>query len=191
MHPRCRCAIMYNEVEKPKLNNKPRGLAAGNIDTTTAEGSPPKLIGKLESVTEAAIKKTLEDYEKQIVTAPIENAIIVTMTGEIYHCTGELNGIDTIVELGEKLRGAYITHNHPIGSDNEYSFSYLDWNLFKDFNLACLRGIDEKFIYELNRNAQDKEMIFSLEFANEFNFRHNQVAELAQMTGVGYRRWVR
>ena len=103
---------MYNEVEKPKPP-KPRGLAAGDIDTTTAEGSPPKLIGKLESVTEAAIKMTLEHYERQIVTAPIENAIIITVTGEIYHCNGDVHGIpfEYFTRLADKLVGAHVTHN--------------------------------------------------------------------------------
>ncbi len=131
------------------------GLAAGNVNLTVTQGTPPKLIGKLENVTPAAIQKTLEYYEAKIVNAPIENGIIITTTGEIYHCTGDLNTLPTIVELGEKLRGAYVTHNHPVGSVNEYSFSEDDRSLFNKFELNRLRGIDERFVYELNRNPDD------------------------------------
>ena len=57
--------------------------------------------------------------------------------------------METIEELGEKLIGAIVTHNHPKGSDNEYSFSDADLRLFLEYKLGRLRGIDEKFIYEL------------------------------------------
>ena len=153
LHPRCRCAIMYREVR----DVKPRGLAAGNIDSVTTEGSPPKLIGKLENMTPVLIQKTLEHYEKQIVKAPIENAIIITRAGDIYHCTGDLNTLDSIIELGEKLEYSYITHNHPVGSVNEYTFGGDDERFFVKYKPAILHGIDEKFLYELNRNATDNE----------------------------------
>ena len=159
---------MYKEVKPSTF----RGLAAGNIDIATTQGSPPKLIDTLKDMTPATIKKTLEYYEAQIVAAPIEHAIIITAAGEVYHCTGDLNTLDTIVELGEKLRGAYITHNHPVGSDNEYYFSVDDKALFIGFRLSILRGIGEKFIYE-------------------FNSRHGLVVELARELGIGYRRWSR
>ena len=148
LHPRCRCAIAYREVA--------RGLAAGNIDTTTTEGSPPKLIERIE-FTPSAIQKTLERYEAQIVDAPIENGIVITKTGEVYHCTGDLNTLDSIVALGEKLEGSYITHNHPLGSVNEYTFGGDDERFFVKYKPAILRGVDEKFLYELNRNADDNE----------------------------------
>ena len=190
LHPRCRCAIMYNEVAAPK---KPRGLAAGNIDTTTTEGSPPKLIGKLESVTEATIKKTLEHYEKQIVTAPIEHAVIVTAAGEIYHCTGDLNTLTTIEDLGEKLYGSYVTHNHPVGSDNDYSFSAKDRMLFEKYKLARLRGIDEKFVYELNLDPDflDNEDDIVVGDEETFSNSHLMNIKLARFLKLGYRRWRR
>ena len=192
LHPRCRCAIMYREVGTPRVMQpkpKPRGLAAGNIDSLTTEGSPPKLIGKLENMTPALIQKTLEHYEKQIVNAPIENAIIITRAGDIYHCTGGLNSLETIEELGEKLYGAYVTHNHPVGSDNEYSFSELDWYLFGEFKLGILHGIDEKFIYELNRNPNDLDTVEIV--AGKYDYKHWDNTRKAKNYGYGYRRWER
>ena len=155
LHPRCRCAIMYREVGGKKTT-RPRGLAAGErtIDFGGGGKSPYK-IGEIDFKNAAQVKQVLNWCEARMVNAPIENAIIITAEGEIYHCTGGLNDLETIVELGEKLYGAIVTHNHPVGSVNEYSFSDTDFNLFIDFRLARLRGIDEFFIYELNRNPKD------------------------------------
>ena len=167
------------------------GLAAGNINLTVTQGTPPKLIGKLENVTANAIQKTLEHYEAQIVTAPVEHAVIITRRGDIYHCSGDLNTLPTIEELGDELYGAIVTHNHPVGSDNEYTFSESDCRLFTRFNLEQLRGIDERFIYELNRNSEDIDNIVTLENADEYTFRHGQVVDFALTKGFGYRRWLR
>lgn len=144
----------------------------------------------------AQVKQVLDWMETRIVTAPVENAVIITRTGDIYHCTGSLNSLDTIVELGEKLYGAIVTHNHPKDSDNEYSFSESDWYIFRDFKLALLHGIDEKFLYEFNRNVSDLDR-------NNFTYedlmsdkegvwvRHINVIKLAIENKIGYRRWLR
>ena len=197
LHPRCRCTIMYDEVgtrsgtRSKTTDIKPRGLAAGNIDSVTVEGSPPKLIDKLENMTPALIQKTLEHYEKQIVTAPIENAIIITVEGEIFHCTGGLNDLDTIIELGERLYGAIVTHNHPVGSVNEYSFSELDRALFVKYNLARLRGVDEFFIYELNRDPKFLNNEDEIPEIMEGYSVHRLNIRLARFFKYGYRRWLR
>ena len=196
MHLRCRCAIIYDEVAEPrgkpnKPNDLPRGLAAGNAIYVNEGGRSPYIIGAIDVRDANQVKQVLDWAEARIVKAPIENAIIITKTGDIYHCTGDLNTLNPIVELGDELRGAIVTHNHPKGSDNEYSFSNADENLFINFELARLRGIDERFVYEFNRNSEDIDAVVLLSEANEFNSRHSLVVELARKLGIGYRRWAR
>ena len=148
LHPRCRCAIAYRET---------RGLAAGNTIRFDESGKSPYKIGAIDFKDAAQVKQVLDWAEAQIVDAPIENGIVITKTGEVYHCTGDLNTLDSIVALGEKLEGSYITHNHPLGSVNEYTFGGDDERFFVKYKPAILRGVDEKFLYELNRNADDNE----------------------------------
>ena len=81
------------------------------------------------------IMPTLKYFEKQIVTREIENAVIITVSNKVYHCSGDKNNISTILELGDKLKGAYVMHNHPIGSVNDYTFSDDDIRLFEKYNL--------------------------------------------------------
>ena len=155
------------------------------------ENISPKIIG----VTDNPVA-TLKFYEKQIVGAKIENAVIVTVTGTIYHCTGKINELDdTILELAEKLTGASVTHNHPVGSENEYTFSDSDVSLFEKYKLKILRGIDEKYTYELNRNADDIDEFPSLEEIlkspeGELS-QHAEVIRKAMALNLGYRRRAR
>ena len=100
----------------------------------------------------------MERYEAQIVQAPVEHAIIITTTGDVLHCNGDVHGIPIhyFKQITAQLEGAHVTHNHPPGADeNDHTFSDDDFKLFRDFKLARLRGIDERFIYELNRNASE------------------------------------
>ena len=191
LHPRCRCAIMYREVGEKKPS-RPRGLSAGErtIDFGGGGKSPYK-IGEIDFKNAAQVKQVLDWCEARMVNAPIENAIIITAEGEIYHCTGGLNDLDTIVELGEKLYGAIVTHNHPVGSVNEYSFSELDRALFVEYNLVCLRGIDEKFIYELNRDPKFLDNEDEIPEIMEGYSVHRLNIRLARFFKYGYRRWSR
>lgn len=168
LHPRCRCAIIYRETGNPNLtaprstgNVRPsRGLAAGNIDVATTTGSPPKLIERIEFAP-AIIQKTLEHYEAQIVNAEVEHAVIITKAGEVYHCNGDVHGIalEYFERLGAKLNGAHVTHNHPPDAyENDHTFSNEDMTRFVHYKMARLRGIDAKYLYELNRNPADNEL---------------------------------
>ena len=175
------------------------GLAAGNINLTSTQGSPPKLIGKLESVTASAIQKMLEHYEAQIVHAPIEHAIIITRRGEIYHCSGDVHGLpySYFEQLRTELEGAHVTHNHPPDAEeNDYTFSNDDIGNFEYFKMARLRGIDERFVYELNRNPKDNELagydLYEI-YSMNLNFEDYHVAVMikALAGGFGYKRWLR
>ena len=177
---------------KPNDKVATRGLAAGNHSIDFAEGGKsPRLIGNIDPKDVALVKQALNWFESIAVNAPVENAMIITTTGDVYHCSGDLNTLQTIEDLGEKLHGAIVTHNHPRDSVNDYSFSNADKNLFIDFELVRLRGIDEKFVYEFNRNAEDIDDIVPLEKANKFSSRHGVVVALAKELRIGYRRWAR
>lgn len=93
--------------------------------------------------------------------------------------------------MGEKLKGASVTHNHPIGSDNDYTFSTEDLSLFLRFKLSLLRGVDEKYVYELNRNVADIEEINWNDLESEQEDGHFAFIIEAKKRGLGYRRWQR
>ena len=156
------------------------------------ENKSPALIGKIDVKNSDAVIKYAEN---RIVNAKIENAVIITKNGEVYHCTGELNGLDPITKLGSKLNGATITHNHPKNSVGDGTFRDDDLKLFKNYKLNKLRGIDEKYCYELNRNAEDidtsnlplDDITKLLDIKS--NDYHEVITVRSFANGWGYRRW--
>ena len=60
-----------------------------------------------------------------------------------------------------------------------------------NYGLERLRGIDDKFVYELNLNPND---IDSGDFTVEdimkgYTYLHSEVVRKAKEFGIGYRRW--
>ena len=131
----------------------------------------------------------MERYEAQIVKAPAEHAIIITKSGEVYHCAGDVHGIPLkyFEQIREKLIGAHVTHNHPLVAENEHTFSDDDFRLFTGFKLARLRGVDSKFLYELNKNSLDNELAGrdwgALAESNDY---HYAIMLKALIEGLGY-----
>lgn len=198
-HPRCACAVEYIEEEPPQalpeIQNPASvdGLGAGNASglEENIEHDKPKYLGSLDDISDDVIKSTLEKYESEIVKSDIENAVVITKSGLIFQCFGNENGVYPDIDLGEELIGASVTHNHPTGSDNEYSFSASDLHLFQEYRLKVLRGIDEFYIYELTRNATELDKHQSIFELTEYDGRHEDVIIEAEIQGIGYRRWRR
>ncbi|MCH5271587.1 MAG: phage minor capsid protein [Lachnospiraceae bacterium] len=175
----------YRELKKAG------NLSAGNENIEIQEHEVPKHRETIDIQDADVVQSTLVKYESEIVDEPIENAIVITKSGEVWQCFGNLNGVYPDVDLGERLRGAWVTHNHPIGSSNEYSFSKNDINLFMKYDLEILRGIDERYIYELTRNANEIDKNVPIGEIDEFQARHEEVITIAERYGIGYRRYLR
>ena len=181
----CRCYLSYG------LQKQPVGLSAGENAGIVPDHPGPELLESLDFSDEKLVQSKLAEYEAQIVSQPTENAIVITKAGKVYRCTGDLNGVYPDADLGEQLIGAVMTHNHPAGSTNEYSFSSADLSLYMDYKLKCLRGVDEHFIYEFTRDTSELDEHISLFDMTDFDSRHEQVIDMAKRYRIGYRRWKR
>ena len=209
-HPRCGCAVEYIEIEKqpydvenistPKTNsdrdmqnlNHINGLSSEEIDREEIfEHEKPKYLGSLDKASDTVVKSILQSYELEIVAYDKESAIVVTKEGLIFQCFGTKERVFPDIDLGEELVGASVTHNHPVGSVNEYSFSKADIELFMQYQLKILRGIDEKYVYELSRLTTEVDRHVTLEelmFSDGDFSRHEDVITFAETWGIGYRR---
>ncbi len=168
------------------------GLAAGDKELgNIPEHNKPIKLGNIDFSDKNMVLSKLEDYEKLIMDSSVENAIVISRDGNIWQCFGTLNGVYPDMDLGDTLTGAFVTHNHPINSANEYSFSDLDIQLFIQYNLSVLRGIDDRYVYELTRNVDevDEHMDFmELIQSDGEHGRHEHVIDIAKENGIGYRR---
>ncbi len=162
------------------------GLSANN-KYTKEKHKPPILLEEIDITNEQNIYNTLEKYEKVIKNDIIENAIVITEEGKVYQCFGNETNVWPDIDLGEKLLNSYVTHNHPKKETN-YSFSEADIRLFEKFNLSKLRGVDDKYIYEFDRNKQNilKNPTFD---DNELGFEHIKSIQYAIDHNIFYKRW--
>ena len=182
------------EWKQRQLGMGHEGFHSGSEKTkpTVNSFSTAKWRDKLDDLSESSIKSKLREYEKEIADSKIENAIVVTKDGNVWHVEGDKNSVYPEAALGERFNGSWMTHNHPVGSKNEHSFSKSDTGQFMDHNLAGMRGIDEKYIYEINRNPLDRdEHVPIVDLNGEEDARHDQMISWAEKWGVGYRRWTR
>ena len=172
--------------------SKTVGLHSSDFQDNVSAHPTPEYLEKIDFSDKEQVKSVIEKYEPEIAKADVENAIVVTAKGEVIRCYGDKNGVYPDADLGESLTGACVTHNHPLGSNNEYSFSDADIRLFNEYQLELLRGVDEKYIYEMNRRSEDvDEHCFSIFDLTEEDGRHENVIDIAQQYGFGYRRWSR
>ena len=90
--------------------------------------------------------------------------------------------------MKEKLKGATVTHNHPI-DETTFTFSKDDLSVFIDNDLDVLRGCDKKYTYEFTRNSSLIDDA-PTDWMNFENFGHAEMIMLAKEYGIGYRRWL-
>lgn len=168
-------------------SNEKNGLGASN-DYTKEKHPEPILLGRIEKLNQKNIYNTLKRYEKIIKDDKIENAIVITSNGDIYQCFGNESNVWPDEDLGDKLIGAIVTHNHPIHKTN-YSFSNADISLFEKYNLKLLRGIDKKYTYELNSNKKHVLEMPEDYLFNDYGYEHLMTIQYAIDKNVYYMRW--
>lgn len=178
-------ATAMKESEKFK---KTVGLNS-NDNITLENHSKPKLLTTLDDLSEKNIEKVLKNYEKKLKDDKIENAIVITKEGNVYQCFGNKTNVWPDVDLGDEIIGSSITHNHP-KTETNYSFSLADIDLFDKYKLSKLRGVDDKYIYELDRNGKPTLTQPTLNDIIEDNsIYHVQAIDYSIKNNISYKRW--
>ena len=178
-------ATAMKESEKFK---KTVGLNS-NDNITLENHSKPKLLTTLDDLSEKNIEKVLKNYEKKLKDDKIENAIVITKEGNVYQCFGNKTNVWPDVDLGNEIIGSSITHNHP-KTETNYSFSPADIDLFDKYKLSKLRGVDDKYIYELDRNGKPILTQPTLNDIIEDNsIYHVQAIDYSIKNNISYKRW--
>ncbi len=177
----------YNrEYVSQETHLNQQALSANDI--TFENHLKPKLLEKIDYNDLKMVNSCMEKYEKVIISDKIENAIVITSNGNVYQCFGNENSVWPNVDLGNELINAYVTHNHPI-KETGFSFSSADVNLFESYNLKKLHGIDEKYLYELDRSKNcNLELPKFDEELEDTTFEHLKLIEFSINKNIFYRR---
>lgn len=166
-----------------------KGLSANDNNWEVPKHPDPVLEGKIDLSDTLAVENTLRNFEKETINEKIENACVITKTGEIYRCYGTANSVFPDADLKDKLIGAIVSHNHP-ADYTEFSFSKADFELFNDYQLEVLRGADVKYKYEFNRSQVDIDEHKSIFDLTEEDTAHEESITRAERAHIGYRRWL-
>lgn len=204
-HRFCRCTVEYDpgdgrrqnvhtkkwidpeknaKIEKRKL----LGLGSGSIGD--AKTQKPKLIQK---VLPEDIEKNVKRLENEIRGLLNEHAIIALPDGSLYRAAGDSKSVSF---KGLDLKGATITHNHPIDKFGfSDSFGKDDFEFLKSTpELDKLRAVNEKYNYEV-RVLKPLEISYNEAYRNslditvsEDEIQHNVMKWLQEEGYVEYKR---
>ena len=180
-------AETFEEYKKKYLKAANKGLSAKISGDGIPEHDEPILLKTIDYTDKKTILQTLTEYEKNAIMENVETACVITRGGKVYKCFGIQDRVFPDFDLGDDLIGAIVSHNHPI-SETSYSFSQDDFDLFQQYKIKLLRGCDEKYTYELTRDAA---LIDDMpeDWDIEENYYHAVMIMRAKENGVGYRRW--
>lgn len=174
---------------KNQNKTQSKGLSANDDNWKIPEHPEPVLEGRIDISDATAVENVLNRFEKDTVNEKIENACVITKSGEIYRCYGTENSVFPDADLKDKLIGATVSHNHP-ADYTEFSFSKADFELFNDYQLEVLRGADVKYKYEFNRNKDNIDKHKSIFDLTEEDTAHEESITRAERAQIGYRRWL-
>ena len=141
----------------------------------------------VEHINMKDIEKKLKEYEKDIVNEPIENMFVILPNGDVYRFSATDNNVKAD---GINLHGAVVTHNHP-EAQTQYSLSSLDRIDFYKNEISRYRGIDKKYVYEINNNPEFKEEMPNLDTIYEDDPKsfHRDNIMYSYTYKIGYKRW--
>ena len=163
-----------------------KGLASSNKITNESHKSPI-LLQELRKVNNKNVNKVLNKYENIIKDDKIENAVVITTKGKVYQCFGNSTNVWPDTDLGDELIGAIVSHNHP-KEETYYGFSKADIKLFDKYKLSKLRGIDDKYTYELDRTRKPV-LNMPNDFNDELGYEHIMAIQYAIENDIYYMRW--
>lgn len=176
---------------KERYTNVINGLRPGKYgkDDGVDPHDPPVYLGKISMSDLAKIDQMLTSFEAENRDAEYEKALVILQDGNVYECHGTAQSVYPDADLGDKIKGSIITHNHP-AEYTEYSFSDLDCGLFEEFELQVLRGVDKRYGYELTRlhnEVDELKSIFEITESDD-EAQHEMVKGWAVKRGYGYSR---
>lgn len=173
---------------KTKYLKAAKGLGTkDNSDFDIPEHKKPEIINKIDFNDSSVVKSVIDSFEKSAIKESVETACVITKSGTVYKCFGITDRVFIDFDLGDEIKGAKVSHNHPI-EETSYSFSEDDLKLFMQYELETLRGCDEKYTYEFTQDADNIDTE-PLNWTTEENYWHTHMITQAKKCNVGYRRW--
>lgn len=184
-HPELKRKINRESI----IKQASKGLSSRNGNGMENDNSNIIVYGKLTKNDAETKMKVLEAYEKRLVTYDHERAVIISKDGTVFEVQGTSGRVHPEYLGADVLENSYVTHNHPI-HETGFTFSNDDLSFFRDYKLNTLRGIDEKFVYQIKNDGINTNPDADTDnWSNELNFQHAMITK--ECISFGYNYWRR
>lgn len=147
----------------------------------------PKYIRRIDITNQREVERAVKSFEDANRNGDTEHALVIMADGSIYECYGTEQNVYPDADLGDRIRGGMIAHNHP-AAYTEYALSKQDCALFEEYGLQVLRGVDEKYTYELTRIHDVVDDFLEWGEMTQEDFQNEWVKDWAARNGYGYAR---
>lgn len=132
----------------------PKVKLGANHSNGNAPGRP-EYLGQIDV---KDIDKAIDYYNEQIRPGEVENAIVIDRKGNVYYSVGNADSVNLD---GIELRGATITHNHPI-SNGVVSFGKDDFVFLQgNPDIRKLIAVNEQYTYSVHVIKRLDELLYS------------------------------
>ena len=185
-HPKCACAIEYIEVSPPVVSP----IKDDSNDIYITEESGMQKIGEIDiEMTEEA----LEYYGNLFRNDTVENVLVIDRQGNVYHAKGDTSSADISIT---DLKGAYVTHNHPINK-GVVSFGKDDFYFLREHQeIMELRCVNKEYDYSVSVLKDMSKVVYNdiyreaLQYFREegFEVQHKAMEVLKERGYVKYAR---
>lgn len=129
---------------------------SGKIKGVRASSSNPfassfkhnaRLAGHIDINDTDSINDLVQRFENKYINSDREHCLLICPNGNVYIAHGDEYGANTIEMLGNKIDGAFTTHNHP-PKKTQFSFSKEDFDAALLTGSKRMRAFDYKYEYE-------------------------------------------
>lgn len=128
-----------------------RGAATRTARRTPAPRTPAPQSAAAPTPDRAAVERTIQDAERKIfrLRDHEEMTAVDAFGNEIFSKSGGADYIGFTDKEAQLMRGATVTHNHPIAPEGS-SFSDADVRVVAEYKIGELRAVGGKYLYRLS-----------------------------------------
>ncbi len=129
-------------------NGKIKGVRASSSNPFASSFKHnARLAGHIDINDTDSINDLVQRFENKYINSDREHCLLICPNGNVYIAHGDEYGANTIELLGDKINGAFTTHNHP-PKRTQFSFSKEDFDAALLTGSKRMRAVDHKYEYE-------------------------------------------
>lgn len=134
---------LRQQLERLRVPKEIPKVKLGSGSTEGDAPGKPELLGQIDPKNTG---EAIEYYNEQIRNQEVEHSFTIDQNGNVYYSVGNKESVSLV---GIDLKGATITHNHPV-SNGILSFGKDDFEFLQEYeNIRELVAVNERYTYSV------------------------------------------